>query len=203
MTTSPWDLILTVVFVFTGLVCVGALIARRVVRPRSTEGIGDEELVDITHTVMSAAMILMTWAAVLDAVTWAQVALFAVFALALIPNFRRAHGLAHRVDLVGHVAMNAAMIWMLAAMPLLMAGMDMGDDAGSAHAGHHESGHEQGLTATPVWGDVVNGLFIVVCAIGALWWLYRSATARGHRLHSGCHALMAAGMAAMLWLMNA
>jgi hypothetical protein len=59
-----------------------------------------------------------------------------------------------------------------------------------------------GVMATPVWADVVNAAFIVACALGAAWWLYRAAVARGHRMHALCHALMAAGMGAMLWLMN-
>ncbi|MFS2243016.1 MULTISPECIES: DUF5134 domain-containing protein [unclassified Microbacterium] len=202
MIASPWDLILTVVFFATGLICLGDLIARRIRRPARTEDLADEELIDINHAVMSAAMILMTWVTVLDAVTWAQIALFAIFALALLPALARAHGFPHRVELVGHVVLNAAMIWMLAAMPLLMAGMDMGGDGGSAHAGHHGGGDEMGLMATPVWADVVNTAFIVACTLGAAWWLYRAAVARGHRMHALCHALMAAGMGAMLWLMN-
>mgnify|MGYP004171193529 CR=1 FL=1 len=70
--------------------------------------------------------------ALLPTMTWAQIALFAIFALALLSALARAHGFPHRVELVGHVVLNAAMIWMLAAMPLLMAGMDMGGDGGSA-----------------------------------------------------------------------
>ncbi|OIU86408.1 DUF5134 domain-containing protein [Microbacterium sp. AR7-10] len=202
MIASPWDLILTATFLTTGLICLGDLIARRIRRPARTEGLADEELIDINHAVMSAAMILMTWVTVLDAVTWAQIALFAIFALALVPALTRAHGFPHRVDLVGHIVLNAAMIWMLAAMPLLMAGIDMGGDGGSAHAGHHGGSDEMGLMATPVWADVVNAAFIVTCAMGALWWLYRAVAIRGHRMHVLCHVLMAAGMGLMLWLMN-
>lgn len=199
---SPWDIILTVVFLATGLICIGDLIARRTRRAPGVEGLPDEELIDINHAVMSAAMILMTWVAVLDAVSWAQIALFAIFALALLPALTRAHGFPHRAELVGHIFLNAAMIWMLAAMPLLMAGMDMAGDEASAHAGHHGGGEEMELMATPAWADVVNAAFIIVCAVGAVWWLYRAVAAKGHRLHALCHALMAAGMGAMLWLMN-
>lgn len=199
---SPWDIILTVVFLATGVICLGDLVARRARRAPGVEGLADEELIDINHAVMSAAMILMVWVAVLDTVTWAQIALFAIFALALIPGFRRAHGLPHRVDLAGHIVLNVAMIWMLAAMPLLMAGMDMAGDEGSAHADHHGSGEEMGLMATPAWADVVNAAFVIVCIVGAVWWLYRAVVAKEHRLHALCHALMAAGMGAMLWLMN-
>lgn len=202
MIISPWDLILTIVFVITGLICLGDLIARRAGRPARSEGLADEELIDINHAVMSAAMILMTWVMVIDAATWAQIALFAIFALALLPALSRADGFAPRVETLGHIVLNAAMIWMLAAMPLLMAGADMGGGGGSAHAGHHDGGDGPMLMATPVWADVVNAVFIIACIAGMLWWLYRAVAARGHRLHALCHALMAAGMGLMLWLMN-
>lgn len=203
MIASPWDIILTATFFATGLICLGDLIARRIGRRADAEGLADGELIDINHAVMSAAMILMIWATVLDAVTWAQIAVFAIFALALIPGFRRtAHGFPHRVEIVGHIVLNAAMIWMLAAMPLLMAGTDMGGGEGSAHTGHHGGGDETGLMQTPVWADVVNVAFIIACAAGAVWWLYRAVVHRGHRMHALCHGLMAAGMGAMLWLMN-
>ncbi len=58
------------------------------------------------------------------------------------------------------------------------------------------------LMANTYSADDVNTAFIVACALGAAWWLYRAAVARGHRVHALCHALMAAGMGAMLWLMN-
>lgn len=202
MIATPWDLILTVVFVVTGVICLGDLIARRIGRTANGGRLEDEELIDINHVVMSAAMILMTWITVLDAVTWAQIALFAIFAFALLPALTRPDGFPRLVELVGHIMLNTAMIWMLAAMPLLMAGMGMGGDGESTDAGHHGGGDEMGLLATPVWADVVNVAFIIACAAGALWWLYRSALTRGHRTHALCHALMAAGMAAMLWLMN-
>ena len=55
---------------------------------------------------------------------------------------------------------------------------------------------------TPVWVDVVNVVFVAGSAAIALWWAFRASTVRGDRLHALCHCLMAAGMAAMLLLMN-
>lgn len=203
MLASPWDLILTAVFVCTGLACLADLAARRGARSARGDGIGDEELIGIAHGVMSAAMILMLWVAVLDAVTWTQIALFAILALALALGIPRAHGAARRADLSGHILLSAAMIWMLAAMPLLMAGAGAAGGSGAGGTAHHHGGGGGGPGATPAWAEAVNLLFIALCAACALWWLYRLAAARGHRRHSASHALMAAGMGAMLWLMNA
>ncbi|WP_295010412.1 DUF5134 domain-containing protein [uncultured Microbacterium sp.] len=199
MIDAPWNIVLTLLFVFTGAVCARELIVRRG-RPRTQSGVSDDAVIDITHLVMSAAMILMLWVMVIDAVTWAQVALFAVFALALVPAFRTSRDGAARISLAGHVVLDAAMIWMLAAMPLLMSDMPM---SGGGHAAHHGGMAMAEPTPTPVWADVVNGVFIVLCLAVALWWAVQLVRVRGHRLHASCHLLMGAGMAAMLWLMNA
>lgn len=202
MIATPWDLILTVVFLITGVICLVDFLARHA-KPRQGGGEwGDGDVVDINHAVMSAAMILMIWVAVIDAVTWAQVVLFAIFAVSLVISLVRATRASSRVDLAGHIMLNGAMAWMLAAMPLLMAGMDMGDAEGAEAGGHHGGGEGATFAATPAWADTVNLLFVIACGAYTLWWLYRAATTRGHRLHAFCHALMAAGMGVMLWLMN-
>lgn len=199
MIDAPWNIVLTLLFVFTGAVCARELIVRRG-RPRTQAGVSDEAVIDITHLVMSAAMILMLWVTVIDAITWAQVALFVIFGLALVPAFRSRRDTAARISLAGHVLLDAAMIWMLAAMPLLMSDMPM---AAGGHAAHHGGMAMAEPTPTPVWADAVNAVFIVLCLAVALWWAVRLVRARGHRLHACCHLLMAAGMAGMLWLMNA
>jgi hypothetical protein len=200
MLGSPWDIVLTIAFSFTALVCAGHLVKHRASSRASDGGLSDSGLIDVNHGLMSIAMIAMIWVSVIDVVTWAQMAVFAVLALSLLPVFGRARDTAVRIDLAGNVLLDAAMIWMLAAMPLLMAGaMDAG--GGSAHAGHHAVGDEM-LTATPVWADVVNVVFVVISAAAALWWVYRLVAAREHRLHTFCHVVMAAGMSGMLFLMN-
>nr|WP_256415644.1 DUF5134 domain-containing protein [Frigoribacterium sp. CFBP 13712] len=164
--------------------------------------ITDGELVDVNHGVMSIAMIAMTWFFAMDVVTWAQVLLFAILGLSLVPPLLRASSRRARTDLAGHIALDVAMIWMLAAMPLLMAGA-MSPGGGSVHAEH--AGADAGadmLTATPIWADVVNVLFVVVSVAAALWWLVQMFVSRGHRVHLLCHVVMAAGMAWMLVLMN-
>lgn len=197
---APWNLVLTLLFTFTALVCLSSFVNRRRRDPRRS-GLDDMDIVDLTHGVMSVAMIVMTWFMVWDAVTWAQVAIFAVFALALVPSFRGAER-AKTIDLTGHIALDAAMIWMLVAMPMLMAGAHASGGGGDAHAGHHEAG---GVTfeATPVWAEIVNAGFVALSVAAALWWLWRCVRVSEHRIHSLCHAVMGAGMAWMLVLMNA
>ncbi|WP_046014476.1 DUF5134 domain-containing protein [Microbacterium sp. SA39] len=199
MIAAPWNIVLTLLFVATAAICLGDLVARRR-RVSDGTGLTDADLIDLNHGVMSIAMIVMVWWSVWDAVTWAQVAIFAILALALIPSYRGAKA-AKAVDLTGHIALDAAMIWMLAAMPLLMAGMDMAEGDGGAHAGHQGGGGMM-LDATPAWADVTNVVFLGICAVAAVWWILRLFTARHHRIHTLCHVAMAAGMGWMLVLMN-
>lgn len=200
MLTSPWDLVLTALFAVTGVWCAIDLLAHRS-RSRTADGaITSHTIIDINHLVMSAAMILMIWVTVIDAVTWAQVAVFAVFAVALIPGLFGREEVTRRVSLVGHIALNAAMVWMLLAMPLLMAGMEMSEGDTS---GHH--GGDTGVmpTSTPPWADALNWLFVALSAAAALWWIATLIRSRGRHLHDLCYAAMGAGMALMLVVMNA
>lgn len=202
MIASPWDIILTAVFAFTGAVCLGHLIAHRARGLDDRSELSRGELVDINHGVMSLGMILMIWVSVQDVVTWAEIALFAILALSLLPGFRSRTSATLRIDIIGHIFLDLAMIWMLAAMPLLMAGMGMRSGGHAGHEGHGGGGEGEMLAATPEWADLVNSAFVVVCAVAALWWIYRVSTSPGHRLHATCHAVMAAGMGVMLVLMN-
>ncbi|MGP5597345.1 DUF5134 domain-containing protein, partial [Brachybacterium alimentarium] len=79
----------------------------------------------MNHLVMSLAMLLMVWRPVGTAGTWIQVALFALFGVVMLLGLPTVHAVGERVAVVSHVMLNAAMIWMLLAMPLLM-GHDMG-----------------------------------------------------------------------------
>lgn len=202
MIDYPWNIVLTIAFAFTFVICVGDALVGRLRAADRRAVITDGELVDVNHGVMSIAMIAMTWFFAMDVVTWAQVLLFVILGLSLVPPLLRASSRRGRTDLTGHIALDAAMIWMLAAMPLLMAGA-MSAGGGSIHAEH--AGADAGpdmLMATPIWADVVNVLFVVVSAAAALWWLVQMFVSRGHRVHLLCHVVMAAGMAWMLVLMN-
>lgn len=206
MITFPVNVVLTCAFALTGLYCLFHL-----ARSRSTAApsrvLTDEQVVHVNHAIMSVAMILMTWVMFGDALLWMQVALFIVLTGSLVPNWIRARTAVERTDVATHIILDVAMVWMLAAMPLLMAGMDHGSggDHGN-HGSHAEHGHHDmptAVAATPAWADAVNWLFVVACAVTAAWWVLRGTRSRGHRWHAVCHALMAAAMSVMLVAMNA
>lgn len=204
MISSPANWIFTALFAATGLYCLWhfAHARRQTTSHEQSGGMSSAEVVDVNHVVMSAAMILMVWVAVGDAVLWMQVALFAVLALSLIPGLTSSAG-SDRVDAVAHIGLDGAMIWMLIAMPALMAGMDMdGSGGGSHHGGHTGDDMAMEMSSTPGWVDVANWAFVAACVLVALWWLVRLVGGRDHRLHALCHVLMGAGMAAMLVAMN-
>lgn len=207
MIAAPWNVILTIAFVFTALVCLIDLVPRLARTRREGHGFDGEILVDINHILMSAAMIWMSWSMESELALWIQVGVFAALTIALLPLLRRAHTTPARVDLAGHITLNAAMIWMLAAMPLLMAGMDMSHDMepGMSMDGQMQMGDAAAapmMMGTPLWADVVNVVFVALSAATMLWWLYRLFASRHHRLHATCHTVMAAGMGVMLVLMN-
>ena len=197
MVDPPWDLLLTVAFVLTGTSGIWTLVV--------CPGPGGQTVLHVNHTAMSAAMILMIWVIVRDAAAWTQVALFAILTLALLTELRRASDRARRTDLVGHLSLNAAMIWMLAAMPLLMTDAHAAGTHTAGHAGH--SGAAAALpptaAAAPGWAIMINSLFVAACAAGVIWWLLRAAAVREHRLPALGHGLMATGMGTMLLLMPA
>lgn len=206
MIVAPWNIILTIAFLFTGVVCLIDLLPRLVQARREKGAFDGEILVDVNHILMSAAMIWMSWSMESELALWIQVAVFALLTIALVSLLRLARSTTARIDLAGHLGLNAAMIWMLAAMPLLMADMDMGHDALSGMNEHGQMPMGDIETApimeTPVWADVVNMIFVAFSATTMLWWLYSLLRRRHHRVHTTCHTVMATGMAAMLILMN-
>ncbi len=199
MVDPPWDLLLTVAFVLTGTSGIWTLVV--------CPGSGGQTVLRLNHTAMSAAMILMIWVIVRDVAIWAQVALFAILTLALLPGLRGTSGTSspsRRADVVGHLGLNAAMIWMLAAMPLLMTDAHATGTHTAGHAGHSGAAAAlpaAGAAAAPGWAIVVNSLFIMACGAGVVWWLLRAAVVREHRLPALGHGLMATGMGTMLLLM--
>lgn len=202
MVEPPWDLLLTGAFVITGTLGVWTLVVgpERTGPPRRPR-LDAYAVLHVNHAAMSAAMIAMIWVIAWGVAVWAQVALFALLTVALLPALRSASDRARRADLVGHLALNASMIWMLAAMPLLMAGTHATSTDG--HAGHGGVAAASPAGHTPGWVVVVNSIFIAVCLVGLLWWLLRAAAVRRHRLPAAAHGLMAAGMGTMLFLIPA
>lgn len=197
MLAAPWNVILTVVFATTGIYCFVLLFSHRSVLGHRLSLDFNATVIHLTHAVMSVAMTAMCWILAFPAVlNWVQIILFSVLALALVPGLWNAPTLLYRIDLVGHIWLGAAMVWMIAAMPLLMT---------ETGGGGHSSGHGKGgsvTISTPEWVDVVNAVFVAGSLALAFFWVYRAFTIRGERLHALTHCLMAAGMAAMLLLMN-
>ncbi|MDX2377595.1 DUF5134 domain-containing protein [Microbacterium sp. LRZ72] len=201
MLPSPWGLILTLLFATIGLWCAVDLVAHRS-RSHAEDGVSSRyALININHLVMSVSMILMIWITAIEFVTWAQVAVFAVFAVTLLPGAFTGGSTSQRVSVVGHFALNAAMIWMLLAMPLLMVGTTTGEAESS------EQHHGVDAAAMPAgaadWADAVSMFVIAASAATALWWIVLVFRRRAQRLHDVVYAAMAAGMAAMLMAMNA
>ncbi|NMH98449.1 DUF5134 domain-containing protein [Pseudonocardia acidicola] len=132
----PLAVALTVLFAITGaysLVRWASLVSARSVR-------GGDPLTELFHLVMSVAMVAMTWAWSGSLGDRVQIIVFTGFGVYFLwrlgiagrTGVRSGHG---RIELGYHVLMAAAMVWMVAGMPVLM-GTSSG---GAAHAGHSGS----------------------------------------------------------------
>ncbi|HAN25639.1 MAG: DUF5134 domain-containing protein [Microbacterium sp.] len=195
---SPlWSAVFTILFSVTGVVSLVSLVRTRRAAPAGTP-FGTTEVVEIAHLLMSIAMVAMVWWAAGAELTWAQIAVFAVVAIALLVSLPQATSRAGRVDLAGHAVVTGAMVWMLVAMPALMG------SGGDGASGHHHSGGAADAAApaaTPEWIVVLNGVVIAVVAAFAVWWIVGLVRSSHHRARHVCHALMAGGMAVMLAVM--
>ncbi|MFP5070150.1 DUF5134 domain-containing protein [Pseudonocardia nantongensis] len=145
-------------------------------------------LAELAHLLMSAAMLVMTWIWYGSAGLWVQIVLFGGFAVwfaadAVRRHHRRVHGCAGGS---AHALMAAAMVWMLAAMPLIMAA-PVTASGGGGHEGH--GGHSGGAGAASTahagpagWAVTVTVLLCVVLLVTAGFWAAR-ALASGTRGH--------------------
>lgn len=195
-----WSVMLTVVFVLTG----GYSLWRWAGAVASRSGRREEATVDLNHLVMSVAMVSMTWWPAGAVAIVVQGLVFAGFALALLPAMVRDGDGSRRLGLAAQLAMNLAMIWMLLAMPWLMAGTATG--AGQPTGHHHGGGHQAAIPtpagiSAPAWMDAVSWIAVGLMVISALWWGPRAIRAQQHRVHFCCHGLMGVGMAVMIGAM--
>ena len=187
---------------------------------------GDSRAAELTHLVMSLAMIAMAWAWTGGPTSPSGVLQIVVFGAATVWFALRALTPGHPRAVAGyHVVMNAAMVWMVAAMPQIM-GMTMsGDSEGGHHHGGSASGAGSVAIATPPWVAAVTWLFAALLLGTAVLWALRvrrpaapadgvgqgpdeapggvavatrATTGLGARLDAGCHLLMSLGMAGML-----
>src|SRR5699024_7586393 len=94
-------------------------------------------IVHSNHLVMSIGMIAMVWVSTGTIATWGQVAFFAVLTVVMIIGGVGLRGRTPRISLASHIVLNAAMVWMLLSMPLLMAHpRDDGAHGYSGREGH-------------------------------------------------------------------
>jgi hypothetical protein len=187
---------LTVVFSATGLYCLWRLMT--VWRPPM------ETLVDVSHVVMGPAMVVMLWWPSADQTRWIQIAIFGGFAVVFLYHLAGSVTVAARAGALVHGAMNLGMVWMLVAMPILMAaGGGMATDMSMDMAGmDHGSSSLSDLVGLQAWTAMLSWVAVGLLILSAGWWLVRVFQTPGHRVLGGCHCLTCAGMATMLAVMT-
>lgn len=215
------SLVFTAVFLATGVYSLVRLAELGATGDRS-----GSRAAELTHLVMSLAMIAMAWAWTGGPASPSGVLQIVVFGAATVWFALRARTPGHPRAVAGHhVVMNAAMVWMVAAMPQIM-GMSMSADAsGDHHHGGTSSGAGSVAIATPAWVTTLTWLFAGMLLVTAVLWalrvrrpaasadcatqgpdearggvavVARPGTGLGARLDAGCHLLMSLGMAGML-----
>lgn len=134
-------------------------------------------MAELAHLLMSVAMLVMTWTWAGTAGVTAQIVLFTVFAgyflVDAVHRYRTgSHGCAGGS---AHALTAAAMVWMLAAMPLIMpvpvSGSASGHGAHSGHAGGVGAGMETAVPTGPAgWAVVLTiGASAALLATSAFW----------------------------------
>ena len=213
-------LVFTAVFLATGVYSLVRLAELGATGDRS-----GSRAAELTHLVMSLAMIAMAWAWTGGPTSPSGVLQIVVFGATTVWFALRARTPGHPRAVAGyHVVMNAAMVWMVAAMPQIM-GMTMSGDASDGHHGGSASGAGSVAIATPAWVAALTWLFAGLLLVTAVLWALRvrlpaaqtgcagqgpdearggvavatrPVTGLGARLDAGCHLLMSLGMAGML-----
>lgn len=211
--------VLTVLFAVTAAWC-----AYSATRPAL---LARDRLSSVSHLVMSLLMIAMVWPWGMRVPATPQIVLFAATALwfAALTVLRTpcAHGYGSpRLAHGHHAVMSAAMVWMLATMPLLMLGAS---DSGGGH--HHHSmgtGGGSGVLAAPAAADTAPGAVVAVSAVlgaflvlSSMAWISTAVDTARHNsdtagspadpamtrlaFDSACHGAMSIGMGAMLFAM--
>lgn len=173
--SSSLSWIFTVVFVLAG---VYSLV--RLAELHSGSDRSGSRIVELSHLLMSVAMIAMAW-------TWTggpstpsgivQIVVFGLFTVWFLARLAMPAVGDHRTHDGYHLAMNAAMVWMVAAMPQIM-GMSTGGAPSSdgGLAGMPGMGGMPGMDsgtmtpATPAWATVVSWVFIVLLVASAVLW---------------------------------
>lgn len=177
ISSVPLSVLLTVVFAATG----GYSLLRWASLRAGVAGHHGDRVAELSHLVMSAAMIAMVWAYGGPIGNAAQIVLFTVLAgyfLTRLPVGRptRPGG----CPAPGfHLLMCGSMVWMVAAMPLLTGGLAMDSAGGHMHdmpmGGADAAGQDgQPPPATPAWAVVVTVVLSVALLAAAGYWLRRA-----------------------------
>jgi hypothetical protein len=172
ISSLPLAWALTAVFAATGFYALTrwatAVSERRSAAHRTAE---------LAHLLMSAAMVVMTWTWYGSAGLWTQIVLFSVLGVFFLVTASRGVlcGPSGRVAGAAHALMAAAMVWMLAAMPLIMASPAEAAGGGGAHA-HHGGGAAMDMSGTaraagPAgWAIAVTVTLCAVLLAAAGYW---------------------------------
>jgi uncharacterized protein DUF5134 len=187
VSSVPLSVLLTVVFTATG----GLALLRFAALRFGLAPYGGDQVAQLSHVMMSVAMVAMVWAYAGAAATVVQVVAFAGFAGYFLDRMvRRRVGSSAPAGqacpaLEYHLMMSMTMIWMAVGMPVLMrrspAGMaDMSDMSGmpgmGGSAGAH-AGHGAGAAAgapVPGWAMALTVASIGSLLVAAVFWAGRA-----------------------------
>jgi hypothetical protein len=168
---------LTVLFALSG----GYSLLRWASLRAGVAGHHGDQVAELSHVLMSLGMIAMVWA--YGGGTGDAVQLIAYLALSgyFLTRLLRGRATGHPgCPAPGfHLLMSGSMVWMVAAMPLLMAGSVAGPSGGMQMDGMTMGGADTGLdarpvTATPGWAIALTWVFIAGLVLGAGFWLRRA-----------------------------
>ena len=177
ISSVPLSVALTVLFALSG----GYSLLRWASLRAGVAGHHGDQVAELSHVLMSLGMIAMVWAyggGTGDAVQLiAYLALSGYFLTRLLRG--RATGDSGCPAPGFHLLMSGSMVWMVAAMPLLMAGSVAGPSGGMQMDGMTMGGADTGLdarpvTATPGWAIALTWIFIAGLVLGAGFWLRRA-----------------------------
>jgi hypothetical protein len=173
---------LTVLFALSG----GYSLLRWASLRAGVAGHHGDQVAELSHVLMSLGMIAMVWAyggGTGDAVQLvAYLALSGYFLTRLLRGRATGHPGCPAPGF--HLLMSGSMVWMVAAMPLLMAGSVAGPSGGMQMDGMTMGGMTMGgtdtgldarpVTATPGWAIALTWVFIAGLVLGAGFWLRRA-----------------------------
>jgi hypothetical protein len=182
ISSVPLSVALTVLFALSG----GYSLLRWASLRAGVAGHHGDQVAELSHLLMSLGMIAMVWAyggGTGDAVQLiAYLALNGYFLTHLVRG--RATGHPGCPTPGFHLLMSGSMVWMVAAMPLLMAGSVAGPGGamqmdGMTMGGMTMGGADTGLdarpvTASPGWAIALTWVFIAGLVLGAGFWLRRA-----------------------------